>query len=51
MGVAQAFDNVSPGNLSLVMKEMDKAPMLAGAIYREQVGGGRDICFQDQGGE
>ena len=27
----QAFDNVSPESLSLVMKEMDIAPMLAGA--------------------
>ena len=32
----QAFDNVSLENLSLVMKEMEIAPTLAGAILREQ---------------
>ena len=44
--VKQSFDNVSPLNLSLVMKEMI-APILAGAIVREQVGGRYDICFQE----
>ena len=29
------------------MKEMDIAPMLAGAIMREQIGGRYDICFQE----
>ena len=45
MHVTQALDNVSPENLSLVMTEMDIAPVLAGAILREQVGGTYDICF------
>ena len=39
MDVKQAFDNVSPESLSVVMKEMGMAPMLAGAILREQIGG------------
>ena len=39
MDVKQAFDNVSPENLSLVMKEMDIALVLAGAISRKQIGG------------
>ena len=43
--VKQAFDNVSPESLSLIMKEMDIALMLAGAILREQIGGRYDICF------
>ena len=43
----QAFDNVSPENLSLVMKEMDIALVLAGAISREQIGGKYGICFQE----
>ena len=47
MDVKQAFDNVSPESLSLIMKEMDVAPMLAGAILREQIGGRYDICFQE----
>ena len=47
MDVKQAFDNVSPENLSLVMKEMDIAPVLAEAILREQIGGNYDICFQE----
>ena len=34
MDVKQAFYNVSPRSLSLVMKEMDMAPMLAGTILR-----------------
>ena len=37
MGVKQAFDNVSPENLMLVMKEMGIAPVLAAAILREQI--------------
>ena len=45
--VKQVFDNVSPASLSLIMKEMDIAPMLAGAILREQIGGRYDICFQE----
>ena len=47
MDVKQAFDNVSPESLSLIMKEMDIAPMLAGAIWGEWVGGRYDICFQE----
>ena len=47
MDVKQAFDNVSPESLSLIMKEMDIVPMLAGAILREQIGGRYDICFQE----
>ena len=47
MDVKQAFDNVSPESLSLIMKEMDIAPMLAGSILREQLGGRYDICFQE----
>ena len=43
----QAFDNVPPWNLSLVMKDMNIAPILAGAILREQIGGKYDICFQE----
>ena len=47
MDVKQACDKVSPGNLSLVMKEMDIAPVWAGAILREQIDGTCDICFQE----
>ena len=47
LDVKQAFDNVSPLSLSLVMKEMGIAPVLAGAILREQIGGKYDICFQE----
>ena len=47
LDVKQAFDNVSPLNLSLFMKEMDIAPILAEAILREQIGGRYDICFQE----
>ena len=43
----QAFENVSLENLSLVMKEMIIAPVLAEAILREQIGGKYDICFQE----
>ena len=43
----QACDKVSPENLSLVMKEMDIAPLWAGAILREQIDGTCDICFQE----
>ena len=46
MDVKQAFDNVSPESLSLMMKEMDIAPVLAGAILREQIGR-YDFCFQE----
>ena len=45
--VKQAFDNVSPENLSLVMKEIKIAPVLAEAILREQIGGKYDVCFQE----
>ena len=38
---------MSPENLSLVMNEMDIAPVLAGAILRGQIGGKYDICFQE----
>ena len=41
------FDNVSPESLSLIMKEMDTAPMLAGAVLSEQIGRIYDICFQE----
>ena len=44
LNAKQAFDNVSPENLSLVMKEMNIAPVLAGAILREQIGGTYDIA-------
>ena len=47
LDVKQAFDIVTPGNLSLRMKEMGIARMLAGAIVREQSGGRYDICFQE----
>ena len=47
MDVKQAFDNVSPESVSLFMKEMDIAPMPAGTILREQIGGRYDICFQE----
>ena len=43
--VKQAFDNVSLENLSLVMKEMEIAPTLAGSILTEQKGGKYDMCF------
>ena len=46
LDVKQASDNVTPENLSLMMKEMGIAPMLAGAILREQIGGRYDICLQ-----
>ena len=45
--VKQSFDNVSPLNLSLVMKEMSIAPILAGAVVKEQIRGRYDICFQE----
>ena len=45
--MTQAFDNVSPKSLSMIMKEMDIVPLLAGAILREQIGGKIDICFQE----
>ena len=47
LDVKQAFDNVSPENLSLVIKEMKIAPVLAEAILEEQIGGKYDICFQE----
>ena len=47
MHLKQAFDIVSSKNLSMVMKEMDIAPVLGGAILREQIGGKYDICFQE----
>ena len=47
LDVKQAFDDVSSENLSLVMKEMKIAPVLAEAILREQIGGNCDICFQE----
>ena len=34
-------------HLSMVMKKMNNAPTLAGAISREQVGGRYDIYFQE----
>ena len=43
----QAFDNVSPVNLSLVMKEMAIDLVLARAILREQIGGKYDSCFPE----
>ena len=33
MDVKHAFDNVSPESLSLIMEEMETAPMLAVAIF------------------
>ena len=39
MDVKQAFDNVSPLQQSMVMKEMNIAPLFDGAILREQIGG------------
>ena len=45
----QAFDSVSPLNLSLAMKEMGIALVLVGAILRERIGGKYDICFQETG--
>ena len=47
MDVKQAFDHVSPENLSLVMKDVDIAPVLAGAILWEHIGGKYDICLQE----
>ena len=44
----QAFDNVSPENLSLVMKGMKNCSCAgAEAILRVQIGGKCDICFQE----
>ena len=40
MDVKQAFDNVSPENLSLVMKEIE-------AVLREQLGGKYGLCFPE----
>ena len=45
----KAFDSVSPDSLSLVMKDLDIAPMLAEAIMTEQIGGRYDNCFQVSG--
>ena len=36
LDVKQAFEDVSPESLSMAMKEMGIAPMLAGAILRAQ---------------
>ena len=47
LDVKQAFDTVSPENLSLVMKDMDIVPLLAGAILRDQMGDKYDICSQE----
>ena len=47
LDVKQAFDKVSPENLSLVMTEMGIDPILARAILREQISGNYDICFQE----
>ena len=47
MDLKPAFDNVSPESLSLVMKEMDVAPMLPEAPLTEHIGGRYDICFQE----
>ena len=47
MDVKQDFDIVSPESLRLTIKETDIAPMLAGAILSEQLGGRYDICFQE----
>ena len=47
MGVKQVFDNVSPENLSLLMKGMDIAPVLPEAILRHQIGGKYDFYFQE----
>ena len=47
MDLKQAFDSVSPDSLSLVMKDLDIAPMLAEAIMTEQIGGRYDKCFQE----
>ena len=46
----QVFDYVSPENLSLEMKDMGIAPVLAGTTFREQTGGKYDICFQKNEG-
>ena len=45
--VKQAFVNVSPLNLSLVMKEMNIDPTLAGALLRERIGSKYDVCFPE----
>ena len=48
LDVKQAFDNLSPENLSLVMKDMKNCSCAgAEAILREQIGGKCDICFQE----
>ena len=39
LDVKQAFDNVSPENLSVVVKEKKIAPVLAEAFLRGQIGG------------
>ena len=47
LDVKPAFDNVSPENLSLVMKEMGIDPILARAMLREQNSGKYDIVIKD----
>ena len=49
--VTQAFDNILPESLSLVMKEMYRAPLLGGAILREQIGGIFDILLPGNKGQ
>ena len=44
---SELFDSVSPQSLSLTMKEMGVAPMLAGASLREQIGGKYEKCLQE----
>ena len=51
LDVKQAFDNVSPLHLSLVMNVMNVTLVLAGATLREQIGGKYDICFQKRGSD
>ena len=47
LAVKHASDTVSMDNLSLVMKEMKIALVLAEAILREQIEGKYDICCQE----
>ena len=46
--VKQAFDNVLPENLSLVMKALNIALVLAETFLMDQIGGKYDICFQER---
>ena len=47
MGVKQALDNVTPLNLSEIMRKLGLNSTLTDPILREQSGGRCDVVFQE----